>query len=93
MFNKIIFNKGLPKYLSTDNDPLFQFHQWQANLRIWDIDEIKSVAHTPISHPFVERPIGSIRRELLDQTLFWTANNLENKLNYFQKYYNEKRGH
>ena len=46
-----------------------------------------------MSHPFVERLIGSIRRELLDQTLFWTATDLENKLRQYQYYYNESRAH
>jgi hypothetical protein len=43
MFNKIISGKDIPQRLSSDNDPLFRYHQWQANLRILDIDEIKSV--------------------------------------------------
>ena len=55
--------------------------------------EIKSLPHVPMSHPFVERLIGSIRRELLDQTLFWTATDLENKLRDYQCYYNECRAH
>ena len=46
-----------------------------------------------MSHPFVERLIGSIRGELLDQTLFWTATDLENKLREYQCYYNERRAH
>ena len=58
-----------------------------------DVDEVKSVPYTPRSHPFVERLIGSVRRELLDQTFFWTATDLENKLRYYQAYYNEKRCH
>ncbi len=37
MFNKIVAGKPLPKYLSSDNDPLFEFHRWQANLRIIDV--------------------------------------------------------
>ena len=93
MFNKIIAKKSLPKYLSRDNDPLFQFHQWQANLRILEVDEIKSMPYTPISHPFIERLIGTIRRELLDQTLIWNAHDLQNKLESYQRYYNEARGH
>ena len=32
MFNTAISSKGVPKYLSSDNDPLFLYHQWQANL-------------------------------------------------------------
>ena len=29
----------------------------------------------------------------MDQTLFWNANDLQNKLELFQHYYNEERGH
>jgi hypothetical protein len=27
----------MPRYLSSDNDPLYRFHQWQANLRILEV--------------------------------------------------------
>ena len=43
MFNKSISAQPRPKYLSSDNDPLFNYHQWQDNLRILEIDEIKSM--------------------------------------------------
>jgi putative transposase len=71
MFRQAIRRKLLPKYLSTDNDPLYRFHQWQANLRILEVTEIKTVPDVPLSHPFVERLIGTIRRECLDLALFW----------------------
>jgi transposase InsO family protein len=93
MFHKIISRKGLPKYLSSDNDPLFHFYQWKANCRILDIEEIKSVPYVPTSHPFVERLIGSVRREILDKTFYWNAYDLQNKLELFQNYYNEERAH
>lgn len=93
MFNKIITMKLLPKYLSSDNDPLFLFHRWQANCRILDIEEIKSVPHVPTSHPLIERLIGSVRREILDKTFYWNAYDLQNKLELFQNYYNEERCH
>ena len=93
MFNTAISSRGSPKYLSSDNDPLFLYHQWQANLRILGADEIKSVPYTPLSHPFVERLIGTIRREFLDHTLFWNATDLERKLETFRQYYNTHRVH
>ena len=93
MFNDAASKQGLPKYISSDNDPLFQYHQWRANMRVLDIEEIKSVPHVPLSHPFVERLIGSIRRELLDHTFFWTSTDLENKLLHYQCYYNHSRSH
>ena len=70
MYNHATSGQNRPKHLSSDNDPLFQYNRWKANLRVLEIDEIKSLPHVPMSHPFVERLIGSIRRELLDQTLF-----------------------
>ncbi len=93
LFNKIISQKNIPKFLSSDNDPLFQFYRWQANLRILGIEEIKIVPYTPISHPFVERFIGTIRQELLGQTLFWNATDLQKKLEEFQHYFNLNRAH
>ena len=93
MFNQIISNKSAPHYISSDNDPLFQFHRWKANLRILDIEEVKSIPFTPISHPYVERVIGTIRRECLDQTLFWNDVDLQNKLDDFTDYYNNHRVH
>jgi hypothetical protein len=65
----------------------------KANLRVLEIKEIKSLPHAPMSHPFGERLIRSIRRELLDHTLFWTATDLEKKLRDYQRYYNENRCH
>src|SRR5262249_10837074 len=63
MFNAAIYGQGVPRHLSTDHDPLFEAHQWTANLRILKIGEIKTVPHVPLSHPFVERLIGTMRRE------------------------------
>ena len=93
MFNRAIRCRTPPKYLSSDHDPLYRFHQWQANLRILGVTAIKTVPYAPLSHPFVERLIGTIRRECLDRTLFWTAADLERKLLDFQAYYNGHRAH
>jgi transposase InsO family protein len=82
-----------PDRISTDNDPLFQYRQWKANLNILEIEEIKSLPYSPMSHPFVERLIGSVRREPLDRTLFWTKSDPENKSSAYQDYYNENRCH
>jgi len=93
MFNQIIANQALPLYLSSDHDPLFQFHRWKANLRILNIHEIKTLPHVPLSHPYVERLIRSIRQELLDQVLFWNTLDLQRKLQQYQYYFNTHRSH
>ena len=62
-------------------------------MRVLGITEIKTVPYVPISHPFVERLIGTIRREYLDHMLFWGRRDLERKLADFKTYYNEHRVH
>jgi putative transposase len=91
MFMQAIRGQAVPKYLSSDHDPLYRFHQ--ANLRVLGVTEITTVPYVPLSHPFVERLIGTIRRECLDQLLFWTAADLEVKLSDFKSYYNGYRVH
>jgi len=63
MFHQAVQNQSVPKYLSSDHDPLFHFHQWQANLRMLGVTEIKTVPYVPLSHLFVERLITILRRE------------------------------
>ena len=70
MFNQAICGADLPVRLSFDHDPLFQFQRWQANLRILGIEAVQTVPLVPCSHPFVERLIGSLRREYLDHLFY-----------------------
>ncbi len=94
LFNEAIAGeKARPHYLSSDHDPLFEFHRWKANLRIREVTEVKTVPYVPLSHPFVERLIGTVRRECLDHIPFWNARDLEKKLFHFRNYYNRDRVH
>ena len=43
VFQRAIRGQSLPKYLSSDHDPQYRFHQWQANLRVLEVTEIKTV--------------------------------------------------
>jgi len=74
MFNHAIRSQpAMPKYISSDHDPLFLFERWQANLRIMDVAEIKTVPYVPLSHPFVERLIGSFVEDNKMQSIFSPA--------------------
>ena len=64
-----------------------------SHLRVLQIEEIKSVPNTPVSHPFVERLIGTSRRECLGRAFFWNAVDLARKLAEFRHYYNAHRVH
>jgi len=69
IFNTAISTQGIPHYLSSDNDQLFLYHRWQANLRILDVKEIKSVPYTPLSHhlsvfTLIEPPVFGLMEPL-----------------------------
>jgi putative transposase len=58
-----------------------------------DVTEIKTIPYAPLSHPFIERLIATVRRECLDKTLFWNEHDLARKLVDFKNYYNRHRTH
>lgn len=94
MLNQILSGaQQPPRTLSSDHDPLFESHRWKANLRILEIEEVKTVPYVPLSHPFIERLIGTLQREFLDHVPFWTARDLERKLAAFKEYYNREWTH
>jgi len=55
--------------------------------------EIKSVPCAPVSDPFIERLIGTIRRDYLDHVPFWNALDLERKPGDFKDHYNNHHTH
>lgn len=75
-----------PIYLSSDHDRLYQFHQWQANLRILEVKEIKTVPYVPRSHPFVERLMWHHPTGIPRPDAFWTTADLGIKLQALQQY-------
>jgi putative transposase len=93
LFNQAIAGQGQCLRLSCDHDPLFLFHRWQANLRVLGIEPVPILPGVPLSHPFVERLIRTIRQESLDKLLYWNAADLKQKLRLFQHCYNTNRVH
>jgi putative transposase len=85
-FNHATAGQPKPKRLSTDHDPRFRFHRWLANLRVLEIEQIKPVPYAPVSHPFIDRLIGTIRRQYLDRVFLWNAMDLARKLGEFKDY-------
>ena len=43
MFPRALRGAALPRYLRSDQDPLYRFHPWPANLRVLGVTEIKTV--------------------------------------------------
>lgn len=93
LFNSILGALTSPRYSSTDNHPLFKLHRWKANLRILDVEEVQTGPAVPLSHPFVQRLIGTLRRAFFDHVPFWGALDMERKSYSFKTYYNQDRVH
>jgi len=93
MFNQVVAGSTTPKRISRDNDPLYQFHRWIINMEIYGIEEVSGPSYTPTANPFVERLIGTTRREFLANTYFWDDVDLRKKLACFADYYNNYRVH
>lgn len=88
-----MFNAAVAGQTTPVHDPLFRSHRWQANLRVLEIDEVKTVPGVTLSHPFVEWAIGAVRREFLDHTLFWNSIDLLRKLQGLRRYYTTPSPH
>ncbi|MEO8325473.1 MAG: helix-turn-helix domain-containing protein, partial [Nitrospirota bacterium] len=54
LFHQATSRSGWPQCPSSNHDAVFRFHQWQANLRILGIHEVKSILWVPASYPFIE---------------------------------------
>jgi putative transposase len=65
----------------------------QRTLKQMGIDEVLTAPRCPWQSPFVERVIGSIRRECLDHVIVWNERSLHRHLRRDLAYYHEWRTH
>jgi len=81
-----------PKYLIRDNDRAFGV-AFTARLRAMGIRDRPTSFHSPWQNGYVERLIGSIRRECTDHLIVFNAEHLQRILAGYAAYYNEMRTH
>jgi len=81
-----------PRYLRRDRHRIYG-GAFTEQIATFGIERVFWAPRSPWQTAYVERVIGTIRREYLDQTLFWTAADLEDKLRLFQDYFNRQRVH
>ena len=82
-----------PKYLFRDNDRIYG-HGVRAFLASCDIEEVRTAYRSPWQNPFVERFVGTLRREFLDHVIVLSQNHLDRLLREFiEQYYHVARPH
>ena len=81
-----------PRYLVRDRDRVYG-SEFIRRIRAMGIRDRPISARSPWQNGYVERLIGSIRREYLDHVIVFSERHLANLLRSYQKYYNECRTH
>jgi putative transposase len=82
----------LPRYLLRDRDAIFG-HDFREQVRDMGIREVLSTPRSPWQRAYVERMIGSIRRECLDHVIVLHENSLRRTLASYLDYYHRSRTH
>ena len=81
-----------PAYLLRDRDAIFGDF-FRQRMKGMQIQEVLTAARSPWQNPFVERLIGSIRRECLDHVLVLSESHLRRVLTRYFAYYHHSRTH
>jgi transposase InsO family protein len=82
----------LPRYLLRDRDSIFG-HDFREQVLDMGIREVLSAPRSPWQRAYVERVIGSIRRECLDHVIAFHENSLRRTLDSYFDYYHRSRTH
>src|ERR1700747_3613258 len=82
----------LPRYLLRDRDAIFG-DAFRGQVRDMGIREVLSTPRSPWQRAYVERIIGSIRRECLDHVLVFDESSLRRILRSYLDYYHRSRTH
>ncbi len=81
-----------PRYLLRDLDAIYG-EEFARRLKGMGIHQVLTAPRAPWQNPFVERVIGSIRRECLDHFLILSEAHLRRLLRAYFAYYNTVRPH
>jgi len=81
-----------PRYLLRDRDATYG-KEFRDRVAAMSIEEVVTAARSPWQSPFVERLIGSIRRECLDHVVVLNENHLRRTLDSYFDYYHRCRTH
>jgi len=80
------------RYLMRDRDSTYG-KRFRTRVKSMGIEEVVSAPRSPWQNPYVERMIGSIRRECLNQFIIFNERHLRQVLKAYAIYYHEARTH
>lgn len=81
-----------PRYLLRDRDRIFG-QEFVNQVKAMGIKQVLSAPRSPWQRAYVERVIGTIRRECLDHMIVFNERSLRYHLQAFRTYYHQSRTH
>ncbi len=81
-----------PRYLLSDRDRIYG-SDFTRRVAALGIEQIRTARRSPWQNPYVERVIGSIRRECLDHVIILNERHLRRVLRDYLDYYHRNRTH
>ena len=81
-----------PRYLLRDRDGIYG-HEFVGRVRSMGIREVMTAPRSPWQSPYVERLIGTLRRDCLDQVIVLSENHLRRIVRGYLDYYHSCRTH
>ena len=82
----------LPRYLLRDRDRIFG-QEFVRQVKVMGIKQVLSAPRSPWQRAYIERVIGTIRRECLDHLIVFNERSLHRHLQAFVDYYHRNRVH
>jgi putative transposase len=81
-----------PRYLLRDRDAIYS-RDFAATTHRMGMEDLVTAPRAPWQNPYVERLVGSIRRECLDHVIVWNRRSLRRTLQRYFAYYEGCRTH
>ena len=79
-----------PRYLLRDRDGIYG-HEFTSRVDHMGIKEVKTAPRSPWQSPYVERLIGTLRRDCLDHVIVLSENHLRRIVRGYLGYYHSCR--
>jgi putative transposase len=86
------YDRKSPRYLIRDRDGVYGL-TFREQVRALDIQEVVIVPRSPWQTPYIERVIGTLRRECLDHVIILGEVHLRRIIRSFLRYYHGSRTH
>ena len=86
--------ESAPRFLLRDRDGVYgKEKEFSRCVRALGIEEVLTAYRSPWQNGYVERLIGTIRRDCLDHVIVWNENHLKRVLTDYFVYYHRWRTH